>query len=129
VCGSYDFLLWAFLMLSCLARANSVGTDQHSNRWDKGNVLTFDSRSSWGAPQTISLRLSETSEDNSPSADGPYPKEVGFCWVDLASMWKQESDGSATVSCQVWSSDAISNFDEHGDLYERPTSEVSVFWI
>jgi hypothetical protein len=104
---------------------NSVGTDQDSIRWDKGNVLTFDSRSSWGAPQTISLRLSETSEDNPPSADGPYPKEVGFGWVDLASLWKQESDDSTTVSCQVWSSDAIRNFDEHGDLYERPTSEVS----
>jgi hypothetical protein len=56
-----------------------------------------------------------------------YEKEVRLCWVDLAPMWQHvgdssSSDASTMVSChaQVWSSDAVGSFDEHGDLPGGP---------
>ena len=97
--------------------------------WDKGNVLRFDSRSSWGPPQTLSLRVSEAAglnENKTSAADGskslPGLKEEGFCWVDLSQSWdrvRESSCGeSCTISCheQVWPLDIANDFDEHGEL-------------
>jgi hypothetical protein len=120
-----------------MGSGQTIKTSRDSTRhiWDQGDVLTFDSRLSWGAPQTLSLRVSEGS-DKIVNADETskleYENEVRFCWEDLAPMWQHmgdssSSDASTTVSChaQVWSSDAVGSFDEHGDLPGGPqaTSE------
>ena len=122
----------SFVIHGCVAGTvveseKSVMADQGSSRWDKGNAMAFDTRSSWGAPKTMSLRLSEACQSNSSSPDGLCP--TGFSWVNLAPLWKT-SEGSITVSCKVWSPDSINNFDEHGDSQGRSTSgEVSTISI
>jgi hypothetical protein len=135
------------LVLTRLSSFRSLETDRDSNRhvWDRENVLTFDSRSSWGAPQTLSLRVSEATldddgQDKIATADRngqlEYTKEVGFCWVDLGPMWQRlekssPSDDSWTVSCQaeVFPMDTIQNYDDNGDLSDTlaPTPEVRYF--
>lgn len=113
-------------------------------------MLKFDSRSSWGAPQTLSLRVSEVAladdaQDKVATADRngqqQYAKEVGFCWVDLGTMWQRHEksapgDGPWTVSChaeschaEVFPMDAVQNYDDIGDLADTlsPTPEVRFF--
>lgn len=110
--------------------------------WDKGNVLRFDSRSSWGPPRTLSFRVSEAAsqseaQDKTAAPDGSSGvqclKEEGFCWVDLSSLWDRvrESRGeTCTFSCheQVWPLHVATDFDDHGELIAEPisTSEVRV---
>jgi hypothetical protein len=97
--------------------------------------MTFDTRSSWGAPQTLSLRLSSVAVRDDgcdrvvhsyESGTLHYSSEVGLCWIDLKPLWGRiEASRSkfATVMChaQICSSDAMEIFDEHGDvLPENP---------
>jgi len=118
----------------------STRTDSETSSylWEKGSVLTFDTRSSWGAPQTLSLRLSsvDLSDDGSDklahadeSGTLHYSSEVGFCWVDLRPLWARidvAKSSFATVMChaQISSSDAMQSFDQHGDLTCDPVPEV-----
>jgi hypothetical protein len=140
----FSTIFFDCLVLTRLSSFRSLQTDRDSNRhvWDRENVLTFDSRSSWGAPQTLSLSVSEATlgddgQDKIATADRngqqQCVKEVGFCWVDLGPMWQRlekssPSGDSWTVSChaEVFPTDAIQNYDDHGDLPDTliPTSEV-----
>jgi hypothetical protein len=135
------------MVLTRLPSFRSLQTDRDSNRhvWDRENVLTFDNRSSWGAPQTLSLRISEATlgddgQEKIVAADRngqlQYAKEVGFCWVDLGPMWPRlekssPGDESWTVSChaEIFPMYAIQNYDDHGDLPDTllPTPEVRYF--
>lgn len=75
-----------------------------THRWHRGNVLTYDTRSRWGHPKTISLRLSSLPSANDGDGGGSdnqstktnnddgrkgsqSPSEVGYCWVDLSPIW------------------------------------------
>lgn len=94
--------------------------------WDHDNLLIFDVRSSWGAPKTLSLRITEGS-DQIVGADEngmlEYEKEIGYCFVNIEPLWEEFSnDGKAVVTrsftSTVWSSQSMNNFDDHGDLRE-----------
>lgn len=105
--------------------------------------MTFDTRSSWGAPQTLSLRLSsvdlgEDGNEKLAHADESgtlhYSSEVGFCWVDLRPLWARIDPSKsvfATVMChaQICSLDSIQSFDDHGDFCASVDTnpEVSFF--
>ena len=107
----------------------STGLLAESHTWeDIGGTLTFDTRSSWGAPKTLCLRLSSVALDAegrdqvSHTDDNGrlmYSSEEGYCWVDMTTIWKRGN--SPTVSChaQVWSLETTEAFDQHGDLLER----------
>jgi hypothetical protein len=111
----------------------SIATNRTSDRhaWDQGNILTFDCRSSWGAPETLSLLVSQSSDSILNSDENgklQYEKEIGYCFVDMAPLWhsvKQDetSNGGGTPEkatqsyhLKVWSCHGIHEFDEHGDL-------------
>lgn len=68
------------------------------------NVLKFDTRSWWGSPQTLSLRLS--TEKN--------PTELGLCWVDLSNLWGQDQSREYTIPVRPIHSED-SRFDDHGE--------------
>ena len=116
----------------------SVPLDEKSkiHSWDKDGILTFDTRSCWGAPQTLSLavfavaiggdghegvvRLDEKGKLH-------YASEIGHCWVDMKPLWERISKSSSsngsksppsTVSChaQIWSMETTEPFDQHGEL-------------
>ena len=110
----------------------SVGDHREYNHhvWEKANVMEFDSRSTWGPPRTLSLRLTETSIEPNESRQ----QECGYCWIDLTPYWERTSDeresryrrkittkaNTGRVKCKsrVVASDAFKDFDEHGDLSE-----------
>ena len=110
--------------------------------------MVFDNKSSWGAPQTLSLRVSSLqvgrdgnekllhTDDNGLLH---YTDDVGACWVDLKPMWDKVMDESHqtkkkqnvtnnnnnnqetyTASChaQVWCLEATESFNEHGDVLD-----------
>jgi hypothetical protein len=102
--------------------------------------MVFDSRSSWGAPQTLSLRLSEafvTTGDGDKYQAGGSGKhqileDVGVCWVDLATIWDKTLEDSikeqtVSVNAKLLPSKACSQFDEQGELPDafEGTAEVS----
>lgn len=102
-----------------LIKFYSVQRGAEINIWDDKNVLVFDSQSTWGKPQTLALRISESTTDEIRLAlDGKQPslKEVGYSWVDLAPIWKRGSKTSTAISCQVWPAESLGQFDEYGDL-------------
>ena len=113
-------------MISESGGSKSAGMTSHV--WDSSNVLSFDTRSSCGAPQTLSLRVSSTQTPvGQESALGVEDwkttksiKEVGFCWVDLSSLspWSAPANSSSTstYTAKVLSLDSTSAFDQHGDL-------------
>ncbi len=112
--------------------------------WDDGDALIFDTRSCWGAPQTLSLRLSsvafsEAGHDQFSLSDESeslhYTSDVGFCWVDLRPVWHRATvnqdtmtpcHATATCHAQLWSFDAVGDFDENGEVPEASVSEVSL---
>ena len=66
------------IVKSVPSRCIDTATTKHS--WLAGNKLVFDSRSSWGAPQTLSLRVS-------PKTESVTGEEVSFGWLDLKPCW------------------------------------------
>lgn len=133
------------LVVKYIINSTRIDAETSSHSWEKGSLLTFDTRSSWGAPQTLSLRLSsaDMSEDGrdqlthtDDSGTLHYSSEVGFCWVDLRPMWTRIETSKSTfttVMChaQICPSDAIQTFDEHGDLITDSMPEVRLiclFW-
>jgi Phosphatidylinositol 3- and 4-kinase len=117
----------------------SVSLDEKSkvHSWEKDGILTFDTRSHWGAPQTLSLGVSaitigDDGHDQVVRSDEKgklhYTTDVGHCWVDMKPLWERiaksgVSNGSnkpvaLTVSChaQVWSLENTEPFDQHGEL-------------
>jgi hypothetical protein len=117
----------------------SVGDHREYNHhvWEKANVMEFDSRSTWGPPRTLSLRLTETSIEPNESRQ----QECGYCWIDLTPYWERTSDeresryrrkmttkaNTGRVKCKsrVIASDAFKDFDEHGDLSEISSLETT----
>lgn len=85
--------------------------------------MTFSSRSSWGAPQTLSLRVSEGSDQIVNSDENgkiEYVKDIGYSFVDLAPLWhelekKGSSSTTSTFQPNIMSFHSIHRFDEQGD--------------
>jgi Phosphatidylinositol 3- and 4-kinase len=100
--------------------SGSLGATHHS--WHRGGFLMFETRSSFGAPQTLSIRLS--GESDTFDKRGNMNSEVGFCWIDLSEQWKhgEVSEYSSTkkVTAHVWPMSAAScKFDNHGDIADE----------
>ena len=98
----------------------SLGATHHT--WHRGGFLMFETRSSFGAPQTLSIRLS--GESDTFDKRGNVNSEVGFCWIDLSEQWKhgEVSEYSSTkkVTTHVWPMSAAScKFDNHGDIADE----------
>lgn len=99
----------------------SVSTLQPSKLGGKPNhlfrqKLQFDTRSSWGAPRTLSVRLSSTEDDGPMNEDGREPSDCGFGWIDLMPLWDrlerfQERESYCTA--KVYSM-GDQGFDEQG---------------
>lgn len=96
--------------------------------WDDGSALVFDSSSSWGPPQTVSLRLSESFVTSAGGAGGGkegvkgrYLEDVGVTWADLTSVVDPNAGGriqkrTVVVNPRLMPSKVSANFDEHGEL-------------
>lgn len=105
--------------------------------WESGGKMIFDTRSSWGAPKTLTLAVSTVPFDSDGQASqsddsGSFHKaaEVGHCWVDTKSLWEQAAKSAATpssgskkvppetITCraQIVSLEQTEPFDQHGEI-------------
>ena len=99
------------------------------HRWYNGNVMTFDTRSSWGSPKTLSIKMkavdpNKMGVDQSAHGDddgiSQHSTEVGYCWVDLSDMWNKSSD-KIVCHAQLYFSDQVDvAFDGQGYLDSNP---------
>lgn len=99
----------------------SGATSKHV--WAQENVLILESRSSWGAPETLSLRLFGK-QITGDCSNGSNHSGVGFCWLDLSDEWKRGEASSFRSTkrfiVDVWPICSMaSRFDEHGELPGR----------
>jgi len=153
--SSSTFAVHGSVTGSVIKSKQSVRVEKESNRhiWDRANIMVFDSRSAWGPPKTLSLRLSEASIDqangDSRTSNGSTPdnrlrqEECGYCWVDLTPYWERTSTKRNPknglkrtskpdlnkVSCKarILPPDCFKDFDDHGDLPEDSLFENGVF--
>jgi hypothetical protein len=108
-------------------------SDPLEHIWRADNIFKFETRSSWGAPQTLSLRLSANTEVIDHRVSIQSPVEIGFCWVDLSKHWLgcdtagSDSSRTATVATDVWPLDAEGSvFDEKGLVPGRAVSGLKL---
>lgn len=89
-------------------------------RWKETDTLTFDSSRLWCRPDTIELRLSSVSLGSDDS------KEVGFAFINMSDIWKQNSVKKLNYSAKVLSYSKQASFGQDGCLTDDliPTKEV-----
>ncbi|KAL3928697.1 MAG: hypothetical protein SGBAC_012537, partial [Bacillariaceae sp.] len=117
----------------------STHTDVETNRqmWDDGSALVFDTSSSWGPPQTVSLRLSESFVTNSGTvggkekqdSSGRYLEDIGVSWADLTSVVDSKAGGriqkrTVVVKPKLLPSKISGLFNEYGEMSVENTSLV-----
>jgi len=105
-----------------------VRPESDTHIWQKKGVLIFDARSSWGAPQTLSLRVSSKVTDSLESGYPEESEEIGYGWVDLSAQFNMSSEQTTTTCyAEVWPVDSqASSFDEHGDLPNDASSNGTI---
>ena len=115
-----QYIVHAAVAGEVLESGMACASDRMNHSWHSKNRLRFKTRSSWAAPQTLSLRLSANAEVIDQRVSIESPAEIGFCWVDLSNQWF-ECDGSSssvttTLTTDVWPLDSErSVFDDHGE--------------
>lgn len=101
-------------------------TFEHSqHNWTRRSTLEFETRSTWGAPKTLSLRVaSYSSTDQQRQA----PVEVGFGWVDLTEQWEVQ-DALRYYKVTIWPLHEEPVFDDNGEWVpdaENAASELTI---
>ena len=94
------------IAVSDASRCIDTETTKHS--WFSGNKLVFDSRSSWGAPQTLSLRVA-------PKTEVATGEEVSFGWVDLQPCWEKVMDSERSFTFRT----SITLIDPHEQMFDE----------
>jgi hypothetical protein len=105
--------------------SQSSKSSQTDHEWSKANgMLKFDTRSSWGAPQTLSIRLSFERASRGQ-------EEVGFSWIDLSQFWQRSSTTrkAKTFTCYANIIDPGHDtqvFDDQGDLFDSNRESIEL---
>ena len=98
------------------------------------NTLLFETRSSWGFPKTLSLKVCSISKPK--HSDGfdeeSRSSDVGCAFVDLCPIWEQQIQGSVVPvesKTKVYLFDSAEEFDQHGqanDLSSRRNEAIEL---
>ena len=120
-----QYIVHAAIAGDVLESGMTNALDRTNHTWQSKNSLCFETRSSWGAPQTLSLRLSANAEVIDQRVSIESPADIGFCWVDLSKQWSENSEVSwsttSVLTTDVWPMNSENNsFDDHGE----PPSEM-----
>lgn len=98
--------------------------------------MSFESRSSWGPPVSLSLALSQAADKIIGSDENgklKYDRDMGECFVDFSSLWGELSDGEAppdamkvskTFQLKLRTQQSLHDFDQHGDLTTKELDQV-----
>jgi len=113
---------------SGVSDASRRSDDFVSYHWTTKNTLVFETRSNWGHPKALSLKVSSMSkytEDPDETESHHDQLEMGCGFVDLCPIWKkQDSSSERGSSCSIESKtkvylfDSPEEFDQHGQAVE-----------
>jgi phosphatidylinositol 3-kinase len=79
--------------------------------WPIGGVLSYETRSSWGAPQTLSLRVTQSI--------GSESQVLGYGWVDLSEQYSHSCGnilGGISTVTRTTEICPLRAFDDHGEV-------------
>jgi len=114
-----------FVQGSVAGQVQETGRSIMGTHFDN-NLMTFDTRSSWGFPKTLSIKMKAV--DSSKIGKESLPQEedggleIGYSWIDLSNMWEDPSE-DVVCHAQLFSSSHIEvEFDPQGDLMEHSES-------
>jgi Phosphatidylinositol 3- and 4-kinase len=120
-CTYQSFSVEGAIAGSIAQSGDSTSSSSHvtHHTWRRGGYMIFETRSSSGAPQTLSLRIS--GDGTTFDQRGNMNSQVGFCWIDLSEQWKHgavsEYSSTKRIRTHVWPmSAAACSFDHQGDL-------------
>lgn len=114
-------------------------SDCATYRWTANNTLVFETRSNWGHPKALSLKVSSLSNyrDNLDEMESHLGQlEMGCGFVDLCPIWEKQElsshvDGSCSIDSKtkIYLFDSAEEFDQHGEAVESsaPREEVRHF--
>ena len=101
--------------------------ESSTHRWHENNNLQFETCSSTGCPETLSLRLSSISFESKggenialsdESGTNYYSSEVGFSFLNLSELWKKGSSSNLTTEVNIFDYNAQPDVDQQGLLIE-----------
>lgn len=104
-------------------------TSQNSVSWHMsgGNTLVFDTRSNWGHPKTLALKVSSVPRRTDRPADELFePSDLGCGFVDLCPMWNMKQCANVESKTKVYLFDSAEEFDQHGETMETSAQEEKV---
>ena len=111
------------LGIYCLSSdASRRSADSSSYRWTSNNTLVFETRSNWGFPKTLSLKVSSMSKSDGPDEEHRDTSDVGCSFVDLCPIWEQSHIQGLAVELKtnVYLFHSSEEFDQHGSVCDEP---------
>jgi hypothetical protein len=96
------------------------------------NTLIFETKSNWGYPKTLSLKVSSLSVHHELTiiSDDKNQNDLGCGFVDLCPVWQRVNEGRKssyiTAKTRIYTFDSAEEFDQHGevDRYTRGSIEL-----
>ena len=86
------------------------------------NTLVFDTRSNWGHPKTLALKVSTLSK-GTDSDELHDPSDLGCGFVDLCPLWSMTQCANVESKTKIYFFDSAEEFDQHGTNVEEEPSE------
>mmetsp|Transcript_34262 Transcript_34262/g.70148 ORF Transcript_34262/g.70148 Transcript_34262/m.70148 type:complete len:1741 (-) Transcript_34262:116-5338(-) len=96
------------------------------------NTLIFETKSNWGYPKTLSLKVASLSghPELTTISDDKNQNDVGCSFVDLSPVWKQthgKSEGSCIdAKAKIYTFDSFEEFDQHGEVDHETRRSVEL---
>jgi hypothetical protein len=94
---------------------------QNSVSWSMSgsNTLVFDTRSNWGHPKTLVLKVASVSRRTDRHVEESLePSDLGCGFVDLCPMWNMIRCVNVESKTKVHLFDSAVEFDQHGETVE-----------
>jgi phosphatidylinositol 3-kinase len=114
----------AFFVQGCVAGAIKETTASSKS-------LVFETKSNWGNPKTLSLKVSSSSgPELTPLADDKNQNDVGCAFVDLSPIYRRVHEGYEgayiNAKSRIYTYDSAEEFDQHGEVEYRPRGAVEL---
>ena len=95
-----------------------------------GFTLVFDTRSSWGHPKTLALKVSCLSKcTDGPVEESHDPSDLGCGFVDLCPMWNMKCCANVELRTKIYQFDSAEEFDQHGETGEKSAQGDEVRYV
>jgi hypothetical protein len=95
-----------------------------------GITLVFDTRSSWGHPKTLALKVSRLSKcSGGPVEESNDLSDLGCGFVDLCPMWNMKCCENVELKTKIYHFDSAEEFDQHGETADKSAQGDEVRYV